>query len=78
MADGQMARQAVQRRLVENVGHQAQALMLPHLIIIAGNDAARFLTPVLQGVQAEIRQAGGFGMAVDAKDAAVFLGTGVA
>ena len=47
MADGQMARQAVQHRLVENVGYQSQALMLPHLIIIAGNDAARFLTPVL-------------------------------
>lgn len=77
MADGQMAREPVQHRLVEDVRHQSQALMLPDLVIIAGNYAARFLTAVLQGVETEIGQAGGFGMAVDAEDATVFLGTGI-
>ena len=41
---------------------------------VAGDDAAGLLAPVLQGIEAEVGEAGGLGVAVDAEDAAVFLG----
>ena len=73
-----MAGQTIQYRLLENIRYQPQTLMLAHLIAIASNDAAGLLPPVLQGIQAEIRQTGCFRMAVNAEDAAVFFGMATA
>ena len=41
---------------------------------VAGDDAAGLLAAVLEGVEAEVGEAGRVGVAVDAEDAAVFFG----
>ena len=41
---------------------------------VAGDDAAGLLAPVLEGVEAEVGEAGRVGVPVNAEDAAVFVG----
>ena len=41
---------------------------------VAGDDAAGLLAPVLQGIEAEVGEAGRVGVPVNAEDAAVFFG----
>ena len=43
------------------------------LFAVEGNDARRFLAPVLQGVQAERGVGGGVGESVDAEDSAFLV-----
>ncbi len=43
-------------------------------VAVAGDDAAGLLAPVLEGIEAEVGEAGGLGVAVNAEDATVFFG----
>ena len=74
VADGQMPRQRLQPRLVEDLGHQPHAPVLTDALAVAGDDAAGLLAPVLQGVEPEEGQPRRLRMAVNAEDAAVFPG----
>ena len=57
--------------LVERVGHVAHRARDAHLLAVGGGDAGALLAAVLERVEAEIREVGGFGMAEDAEDAAL-------
>ena len=59
---------------VEDLGHQPQAPVHADPFAVAGDDAAGLLAPVLEGVEAEVGDAGGLGVPVNAEDAAVFPG----
>ncbi len=74
VADGQMPRKLIQECRVEDLGHQPQAPVHADPFAVAGDDAAGLLAPVLEGVEAEVGDAGRVGVAVDAEDAAVFPG----
>ena len=76
VANGQMARHALQHLLVKHLAHQAHVLVEAHLVLgIKHSDAGRFLAAVLQGVQAEIGEVGhGLIPGQDGVDAAGFLG----
>ncbi len=51
MPDGDMAGQAAQGDLVEDLGHQAELLVDHDALAVADRDARGFLAPVLQRVQ---------------------------
>ena len=74
VADGQMPRELIQDCGVEDLGHQPQAPVHADPFAVAGDDAAGFLAPVLEGVEAEVGDAGRVRVPVDAEDAAVFFG----
>ena len=74
VADGQMPRQLIQDGGVEDLGHQPQAPMHADPGAVAGDDAAGLLAPVLEGVEAEVGDAGRVRVPVNAEDAAVFFG----
>jgi hypothetical protein len=74
VADGQVPRELVQLVGVEDLGHQPQAPVHANPGAIPGDYAAGLLAPVLEGIEAEVSEAGGIGVAVDAEDAAVFAG----
>lgn len=57
----------------EVVAHQAEALLRVKALVVVGDDARSLLAPVLQRVQAERRQGGGFGVPEDAEDAALLM-----
>ena len=57
--------------LVERVGDVAHRARNAHLLAVGGRDAGALLAAMLQRVEAEIGQVGGFGMAEDAEDAAL-------
>jgi len=73
-----MAMEALQRGevlLVEDLRHQAEALVEVGEALGEADDARPFLPAVLQGVQGEERQAGGIGAGgVDTEDAALLAG----
>ena len=74
MADGRLARQAIDRRGAgKMIADQALATfrMKPHPV--EGDDARRLLSAMLQGVQAERHDRRGVGMAEDAEDAAFLM-----
>ena len=54
----------------EDIGHVAHALVAVDLAAVAGGDPGAFLPAMLQRVQAQVSQVGGFRMAVDGKHAA--------
>ena len=71
MADGRRSRQPLQgRRIVVNLGNQTLAHMAVHYRAVHADDAGPLLPPVLLGIEAQIGQGGGFGIAVDTNDAA--------
>ena len=70
-----MPREPVQNSLVKNFRHKAHGLVFQDLFPVGGNDAGAFLAPVLQCVQAEIRQLGCLLVTVDGKYAAFVFGT---
>ena len=74
VADGQMTREPIQDSRVKDLGHQPQAPVHADPGAVAGDDAAGLLAPVLQGVEAEIGDAGRVRVPVNAEDAAVFFG----
>jgi hypothetical protein len=74
VADGQMPRELIQNFGVEDLGHQPQAPVHADPGAVAGDDAAGLLAPVLEGVEAEVGNAGRVRVPVNAEDAAVFFG----
>ena len=75
VADGHRADEIVQNfRVVENLRHEAHAVVLVKFPVVAGDDAGAFLPAMLQGVKAVISQLGGIRMAENAEDSAVMFG----
>ena len=68
--------QAVQDIALEDLGHQAHALVLAELAAVAGDDAGTFLATVLEGVEAEVGELSRVRVAKNPKDAAVMFGVG--
>ena len=58
VADGDVADEAGERRLVEDLGDQAHVLVDEDLAAVADGDAGRLLATVLERVQAEVRELG--------------------
>ena len=58
VSHGQVPGQALERRLVEGLRHQAHVLMHPHGLAVAGRDPGALLSAVLQGIEPEIGQVG--------------------
>ena len=74
MADSGRARQAVDDGLlVEVVADEPEAALGVEPVAIEADDAGRFLSPVLEGMQAESGQGRGIGMIEDAENAAFFM-----
>ena len=72
MADREVAAQAGQRRLVEDLGDQAEILVDHHAGAVADRDAGGLLPAVLQRVEAEVGELGDlFAGRPDAEDAAL-------
>ena len=70
VAHGARSGQPRERVLVEAVGHVAHRLVGDQPRAVRGGDTGALLPAMLQGVEAEIRQVRGLGVAVDAEDAA--------
>ena len=74
MPDGEVAAQAGQRRLVEDLGDQAEILVDHHAGAVADRDAGRLLAAVLECVETEVGELGDlFSRRPDAEDAAGVL-----
>src|SRR5215471_21215049 len=73
MADGHLSGQTAQNLGSEQVRYSAHAAEVVHFAAVAGSDAGAFLTAMLQRIQAEIRDIGRLGMAIDGDDAAFFV-----
>jgi hypothetical protein len=52
--------QELEVALVEDLGDQAHVTVDEDLLAVAGSDAGRFLPPVLQGIEPEVGEFGGF------------------
>src|SRR6185437_13898848 len=72
MSDGTVTRQSIELVFTERISHVAHRAFEDQLRAVSRNDAARFLAAMLQRVQSEIGQPRGIGVAIDAKDAALF------
>jgi len=70
VADGRVARQAVQHGLGEHVRHVALRLVEVQALVIAGADAGGLLAAVLQGIEAQVGLAGGFRLPADPENPA--------
>ena len=78
VADRQVALERVERRLVEDLGHQSHVLVDQDLPAVADRDAGRLLPAVLQGVEAEVGELGDvLAGGPDAEDAARVLGAAI-
>jgi hypothetical protein len=74
VADRDVADQRVQRRFVEDLGHEAHVFVNEDLAAVARGDARGFLPAVLQGVEAEVAELGHlFAGSPDAEDATGIL-----
>ena len=77
MADREVAAQARQRGLVEDLGDEAEILVHHHAGAVADRDAGGLLAAMLEGVEAEVGQLGDlFTGSPDAEDATGVLRTG--
>ena len=75
VADGHVADEVVQDfRAVEHLRHQAHAVVLEKLPVVAGDDAGAFLAAMLERVKAVVGQFGGIRMAENAEHAAIMFG----
>jgi len=75
VADGAVADEVVEDfRVVENLRHEAHAVVLVKFPLVATDDAGAFLAAMLQRVKAEVGQFGGIRMAENAEDSAVMFG----
>src|SRR6266581_6603896 len=68
VADGETSRKLREDAGLENFFDFAHGPVYVQLFAIAGNDARRFLTAMLQGVETEISEVCGFGVAEDTED----------
>src|SRR5699024_6863269 len=73
MPDGDVTAQPLQRLFAEHLRDQTTPLMALHLPAVAHRNAASLLSPMLQRVQAVIRQRGCLGDMVDAEDPAFLM-----
>ena len=73
MADRRAAWKSLQPVLGKHIGHQAHGLFLVKLLPVVGDDAGALLPPMLERVQAEIRQIRRFFVAVDADDSTFLM-----
>src|SRR5207253_9717059 len=65
VADGQNTAQRSQYFMAEDIGDQPHGLVLAQALAVRGNDARRFLSTMLEGMQAEIGKLLGLRMGVD-------------
>ncbi len=68
-----MAKNTAQGRedvMAEDIGNQPHRLVLAQIFTVGGNDARRFLSAMLQGVQAEVGEFLRLGVGVDGYNAA--------
>ena len=73
VSDGKLAREFLEDRGGEDIGHVAHGLVAMDLVTAARADAGALLSAMLQGVEPEVGQLGGLGMTVDGKDAALVV-----
>ncbi len=73
VADGQIAGQTGDLFRRKDIRHMAHGLEAADLATVAGGDARALLAAMLQRVQAQIRQVGRFGMAVNSKHATLLV-----
>ena len=73
MADGVVAGERGENAGGENVGDVAHGLMGEDFTPLGSTDASRFLAAVLKGVEAEVRELGSLGVAVDGDNPAFFV-----
>ena len=71
MADGENTAQRTQHFVAEDIGDQAHGFVLAQTFAIGGNDARRFLSAMLQGVEREIAKLLRLGMRMDGDHAAL-------
>ena len=69
MSNGEVARQHRKRVRVKGLIDVAHGLSMPNLSAIRRRNAGALLTSVLQGIQTQIGQVRGFGVAEDPKHA---------
>ena len=74
VANGRGAGEAGELGLVEDVGDEADAGDGLEVVVVDGYDAGTFLAAVLEGVEGQGAETGGFRVAVDAHHAALFTG----
>ncbi len=75
MTDGDVSGQAVQHLLVENLIDQTEIGVDEYVFAVTDRDTGRFLAPVLQRIEAEVRElADVFTWSVDAEDPALIVG----
>ena len=78
VADGDVAGEVGQGLVVEDLGDQAKVLVDEDLGAVGGGDAGRLLAAVLEGVQAEVGQAGDLlARGPDAEDTALLAWRGL-
>ena len=73
VSDGETAGEAGEDVGGKDVGDEAHGLVAVNVAAVGGSDAGGFLSAMLQGVEAEIGELGGFGMVVDRHHAAFFV-----
>ncbi len=73
VADRQGAFQALDHLAVEDVRDQAHPAMADQRLAVGRDDSSRLLSPMLQRVQPQVNQVGGFGMAINAEDSALLV-----
>ena len=73
VSDRHVAGKLVQHFVGEDLRNQAHALDVGEMLSVGGGDARRFLSAMLQRIQAEVGLPGGVGMSVDGDDAALFV-----
>ena len=73
MADCALARQPIDARLIEGFSHMAHRAVQTQLLIIRGDNPARFLSAMLQRVKTQISQPRCFGVSIDSEDTTLFV-----
>ena len=74
MADGLVSGEPADLAFVaEHLGQQAKAAMADQMAIVVRHDAGALLAAMLQGVESEIGETGGVGVAPDAENSAFFV-----
>ena len=73
MAHGAVPGQGLELGVGEEVVDQAHALLDPQPLAVAGHDPRGLLAAVLQGVEAEVGQARGLGVAEDPEQPALVV-----
>ncbi|CAL1352484.1 unnamed protein product [Linum trigynum] len=74
MADGQIAGQLIDFGLVKHIGDQPNTSNRLKNLVLYRYDAGAFLAAMLEGVEAQVAEPGGFWVAVDAHHAALLAG----